>query len=150
MYWQIIIQDENNLAGRSVADFITRLLETIPCKFVQVYEFEGFIASHLVSAVMEEERAIEVSVFLDIVRQSVQIDWGTFCLSKDEKAFPQAEDYIERSLECLDNEETIVRCVDNYLFYVYSRREDLAIVLQKNYSCLSVTQVDRQSLEWPG
>jgi hypothetical protein len=148
MYWDIFIQDEHLLAGTSVADFITRLLEAIPYQFVQVYELDGTIASRLVSALMDEERAIAMPVFLDIIRQGVQIEWGTFCLSEEVKAFPQAEDYRARALACLDNGETIVRCVDNYLFEVFSRREDLAVFLQNNYQCLSVTQVDRHSIVW--
>lgn len=148
MYWQIIIQDKSNLSGKAVAELMTELLKTVAYSWVQVYEFEGAADRNVWEDVVKNG-SLEASKFFRLIQQVAQVDWGTFCLLKDQNASSCSQTYLEKCLECIRDGEAVVRCVDDQFFYVYTKNNDLSMAIQKKYSCLSAKQVDLVNIEWP-
>ena len=145
MFWQIIIQDDSDLVGKSVASLIVELRGEVPFEYVRVLNFEG-AADQDMWAQLEEEGPIDIPRFLDELGKVRQVDWATFCLSIAPTNIPKDGVNLELPIAV---DETIVRCVDGSLLYVYTRREALSEMLRKRHRCLSATLVDLGSVEWP-
>lgn len=145
MFWQIIIQDDTDLIGDSVARLIDKLCSEVSYKFVRVLGFEG-AADQELWARIEEAGLIDIHQFLAALKRVRQVDWATFCLSIDSVNVPKDSFNLEAPIAI---DETIVRCVDGSLVYVYTKHEVLSQLLQKQYPCLSATLVDFGSVEWP-
>lgn len=145
MFWQIIIQDDTDLVGNSVARLIDQLCSEASYKFVQVLGFEG-AADQGLWGQLQEEGSIDINRFLVELKRVRQVDWATFCLSTNSIDVPK-DSFNLQAPTAID--ETIVRCVDGSFMYVYTKDELLSQLLQREYPCISASLVDFGSVEWP-
>lgn len=148
MLWQIVIADKSNLSGGAVLAMIKDIRAMANLSFVRVLQFEGASPSG-VPTFCETGKHTNFDDFYSFLKTVIQVDWATFELSYEELDADKKNDYAKAAIDNIKKGAVIVRCVDNSLFYVYTKDKRVSTGLSEQYDTLCCELVESQNVEWP-
>lgn len=148
MLWQIVITDKSNLSGGAVLAMIKDIRAMANLSFVRVLQFEGAAPSG-VPTFCETGKYTNFDDFYSFLQTVIQVDWTTFELSYEKLDADKKNDYARAAIDNIEKGAIVVRCVDNSLFYVYTKDKKVSTGLSERYNTLCCELVDSQNVEWP-
>lgn len=148
MLWQIIISDKSNLSGSAVIAMIQDIRAMAGLSFIRVLQFEGAASAGL-PTFCETGEYINFDDFYNFMITVVQVDWASFELGYEELMIDKEKDYAKEAIDNIDKGSVIVRCIDNSLFYIYTKDKIVSLGLSEKYSPLYCELVESQNIEWP-
>jgi hypothetical protein len=148
MLWKIVISDKSNLSGNAVAAMIQDVRAMAGLGSIRVLQFEG-AAPAGVPRFCETGEYIDFDDFFGFMYTVTQVDWASFELSREELEIDEENDYAKEAINNVEKGSAIVRCVDNSLFYVYTKDKMVSIGISQKYNTLCCELVESQNVEWP-
>lgn len=146
-WFQIEIEDDSALSGRSLARLVRTVADTAPVTVVGFMGAEG--AGPGFRAKFPEGRLtiLELERFTERLNDVAQFDWGDFLLTRTESDLcglqpAKYEDILPRTV-------AVIRAVDDTYFYVYTRDMKVARAILDAYPEAISSERKMSSLEFP-
>jgi len=156
-WWQIEIEDLDNMPGQNVVKLLKFLNDFIPFTHILTDDICGAVGEELANKQMQEALLHTKEDFYKLAIPAVQFEWGFLHLFDEKKEAGLVKDKINKGYEDkkllspdLTKESLItIRIVDQGYFYIYTTNKDLAELIKKEYSNAVIKNKTFKKLDFP-